>query len=117
MKPHPPTDAGTRYGKTHSKADLQRLWWARFLDSRVEKDGQVKGFRAAWDAMTPQARHTCDRFEAWTLIKISRDHRDPNECVAASVKACRSELQLAIPSTTSRPDPAQVQRLVQTIIR
>lgn len=83
----------------------------------VAKDGQVKGFRQAWDKMTPEARALCDRYERAAVTKIDRDGRDPDECIASSVKACRRELSLMVPATPIYPQVEAVNKLVSTILR
>lgn len=92
-----------------NRGDVIREFWALFLDSKVGKDNQVPGFRRAWDTLGPQAQHTADLYAESCWIKIQRDHRDPDECIAFGVAALRLVLEhQGHESTPLRPRPEYV---------
>lgn len=104
--------------KPSPQGSLERRWWSLFLDgAEIAKDGSVKGWKAAWDRMTPEAQAVCNRYQCWALVKIDRDGRDADECLSSSVKACRRELTRIVPSAPVYPQVEAVKKLVTTILR
>jgi hypothetical protein len=106
---------GVQYSMTYAD-ELTRRFWALYIGSKVEKDGQVLGFRAFWDRMTDHAHQEADRYCHWPWRKIQRDGRDPDECIAAGVRTLREALRLY----QARPEPPpptreEVARLVKTL--
>lgn len=68
------------------------MFWAAFLDSRVKADGQVPGFSNWVSTHSRQAVDTAERYADACVTKITRDRREPDECIAAGVRALRSKL-------------------------
>lgn len=100
-----------------SQADVTRLFWALFLGAEIQADGQVTGFRRAWDRLSPWAQRECDRYAYFAWVKVERDHRDPDECVRAGVSSLRERLRDEPPEPTTLPRPEEVRAMVATICR
>lgn len=92
--------------KPATQTEITRSFWALFLDSTVEKDGHVPGFRAAWNRMSEFAQQQADRYCHFTWVKIQRAGRDPDECIAAGVAALREQIRLYRPPAEAPADPA-----------
>ena len=100
-----------------TEQDVVRLFWSQFLGTKIRPDGQVPGFRRWWDGATDFARIQAfnHSFACWR--KISRDRRNPEECVTASVAAFKASLAAYLPPIQQRPSFESVQRLIHTILR
>jgi hypothetical protein len=97
--------------------ELIRRFWAVYIGSKVERDGQVPGFRAFWDRMTPHAQKEADRYCHWAWRKILRDGRDDDECIASGVRALREALRLYRAQPEPPPPSVEsVRALVRTIL-
>jgi hypothetical protein len=93
------------------------MFWAAFLGSEVEADGQVPGFSRAWDKLSPWARAEADRYAYFAWVKIERDHRDADECIPSGVSALRDRLREEPPEATTLPGVEEIRALVSTIVR
>jgi hypothetical protein len=78
--------------RLESQANVTRQFWAIFLDSEVAKDGQVKGFQDWQREATAEAQREGARYCCFAWVKIKRDRRDPEECIATGVRALRDRL-------------------------
>lgn len=76
-----------------TRNDVVRSFWARFMEAKVGKDGQVPGFARWHDNATPHARQVGERFAESCWLKVSRG-REVGEVVAAGVNAFRADLKL-----------------------
>ena len=98
-------------------ADHRRAFWALFLDSEVKADGQVPGFADWWDKADEWQRYQADCHARACAIKIERDHRDPDECIASGVASLRESFRLYIPPKRHTVSTAEVVELVGTMTR
>lgn len=102
MPPSKPISAKSKPLKLDNLADVQRQFWASFIGSTVEKDGQVPGFSGFEKKMDERARAL-----AWKYCNRagSEIHRgtDPLEAIADSVAIAREQIRLL-------PDPDPVRQ-------
>lgn len=70
---------------------IVRKFWSDYLGTAVARDGQVKGFREAWDSLSPEHRDIAKQYERAVMNKIRFDGRDEDECIASGVIAMRRE--------------------------
>jgi hypothetical protein len=96
--------------------DVRRRFWAMFLDSAVQSDGQVPGFSAWWDRADDHQRRAAQRYASSAALKIERDHRDPDECLAAGVSALRDWMRYYLPPQSVAPPPPEEVRELMTIL-
>lgn len=84
-------------------AEVVREFWAAFLDSEVEKDGQVKGYRAWWDRADDDLRAALIAAErdCWRRFRggVALD-----DAVADTVSEVRSYLRHRKPPRPVRPE-------------
>lgn len=98
-----------------SDADYRRSFWALFLGSTVQKDGQVPGFSRWYDSATPWVREEATSVAYWAAIKIGRGDRDPDECLASGVRHLRSRIHMHQGPEMYVPSSSEVSSLVSTI--
>lgn len=98
--------------------DVQRRFFASLLGGELRKDGSLPGFAEAlrkWsEHKVALAQHYA--WAAWR--KITRDGREPDECIAAAVVAFEQRIALEDqPTTQSRPEYAAFRMaLIQRIL-
>lgn len=66
---------------------IVRRFWAALLGVEVQVDGQVPGFAAYYQKLSFEARVAATAYAESCWIKIERDHREPNECIASAIGA------------------------------
>ena len=88
--------------KPISQDDVVRKFASLFLDAKVERDGQVKGFARWAEKAHPVLVAKLYSLASWCEVKIRRDHRDPDECVAAGVDCFRAFIRDFRPPTEQR---------------
>jgi len=79
------------------RAEIRRRFWATFLGSKVQSDGQVPGLRRWHDGATRFAQDLASLYANSCALKVERDGRDPDECIQAGVTALRAELRRYVP--------------------
>lgn len=105
----------SRKPKIETKEDVIRNFWAVFLNEKIVDD-EVPGFRQTWDKFNDWARRECDHYCASAWNKIQRDHREPNECISASVAALRVRLREEPPEPTKLPTKESIDGFLATLI-
>lgn len=88
-----------------SHGEVVSAFWALFLGSEVAKDGQVKGYQTWCRAASEFAEQEAHRCAEWCWIKIERDGRDPDECIAAGVRYARDSIRRYQAPAEETPDP------------
>jgi hypothetical protein len=96
--------------------EVIRRFWSLFLNAPIASDGSVKGFREAWNKLSPWAQRQCDLYAEAAFAKLERGGREMDECIAAGVKALRERL-LEEPPPSSRPRPEYARFRVELIGR
>lgn len=97
-------------------SDLRRLWWALFLDSKVEADGQIRGFSEWCQAQGDDAYALISAIPQWCVEKIRRDGRDPEECLRAGIRYARQSLAMRMrPAAYAEPTHAEVGALIDML--
>lgn len=94
--------------------DLVRRFWATFLGSTVDANGDVPGFQAWQQQHDSWERDEADRYCHWAWRKIDRDRRDPDECIASGVRALKEQLSLYRPAQ-ERPSVQEVAQIIKVI--
>jgi len=69
-----------------TRAEITRAFWAQFLDAKIEKDGQIKGWRRWWDAQDDNTRAFADRVERDLRFDIVRGMNQDDAITDAVVK-------------------------------
>lgn len=84
-------------------ADVMRSFWALFLGSEVAKDGQVKGWRAWWEA-NPQHRDLAAAFEADSVRQVCQHGRSLAESLPEVVTDFKRSLAKANRERVNLPE-------------
>ena len=104
---------GSRYSSNRSEPpsgsnrdDVVRRFWAAFLGSKVDRSGRVDGYSRWCFSHSGRENGLAHHFAEWCWLKIERDSREVEECIAAGVAALQDKLDAEPKSVRSEPEYA-----------